>query len=102
MTPYPLSALVLGNIANALFNSDFGWRSTYIFLGIAICAVLVLAAILLQKPSQETVFPERKTTKTAKSEEFEQKDYTSVQMLSRPSFWFAFICISFLSLFFSK
>ena len=97
MMGFGASALVLGNIANALFNSDFGWRSTYIFLGIAICVVLVLAAILLQKPSQETVFPERKTTKTAKSEEFEQKDYTSVQMLSRPSFWFAFICISFLA-----
>ena len=97
MMGFGASALVLGNIANALFNSDFGWRSTYIFLGIAICAVLVLAAILLQKPSQETVFPERKSTKTAKSEEFEQKDYTSVQMLSRLSFWFAFICISFLA-----
>ena len=97
MMGFGASALVLGNIANALFNSDFGWRSTYIFLGIAICAVLVLAAILLQKPSQETVFPERKATKTTKSEEFEQKDYTSIQMLSRPSFWFAFICISFLA-----
>ena len=97
MMGFGASALVLGNIANALFNSDFGWRSTYIFLGIAICAVLVLAAILLQKPNQQTVFPERKTTKTAKSEEFEQQDYTSVQMLSRLSFWFAFICISFLA-----
>ena len=97
MMGFGASALVLGNIANALFNSDFGWRSTYTFLGIAICAVLVLAAILLQKPSQQTVFPERKSTKTAKSEEFEQKDYTSIQMLSRPSFWFAFICISFLA-----
>lgn len=36
MMGFGASALVLGNIANALFNSDLGWRSTYLFLGIAI------------------------------------------------------------------
>ena len=59
--------------------------------------VLIISGILLQKPSQQTVFPEQKTIKTAKSEEFERQDYTSAQMLSRPSFWLAFICISFLA-----
>ena len=97
MMGFGASALVLGNIANAMFNSDLGWRSTYLFLGAAICAVLVLSGILLQKPDQQTVFPEQKPVKTAKSEEFDQQDYTSLQMLSRPSFWFAFICISFLA-----
>ena len=97
MMGFGASALVLGNIANALFNSDFGWRSTYIFLGIAICVVLVLSGILLKKPSQEMVFPKQKAVKTAKSEEFEQQDFTSIQMLSRLSFWLAFICISFLA-----
>lgn len=97
MMGFGASALVLGNIANALFNSNLGWRSTYIFLGFAICAVLVVSAILLQKPSQQIVFPEIKSTKTAKSEGFEQQDCTSIQMISRPSFWLAFICISFLA-----
>ena len=97
MMGFGASALILGNIANALFNSDLGWRSTYLFLGIAICVVLIISGILLQKPSQQTVFPEQKTIKTAKSEEFERQDYTSAQMLSRPSFWLAFICISFLA-----
>ena len=97
MMGFGASALILGNIANALFNSDFGWRSTYLFLGVAICVILVLSAILLQKPSQQIVFPEYKSIKTAKSEEFDQQDYTSFQMLSRPSFWLAFICISFLA-----
>ena len=97
MMGFGASALILGNIANTLFNSDLGWRSTYLVLGIAICAILVLAAVLLQKPSQQIVFPEQKVIKTAKSEEFDRQDYTSVQMLSRPSFWLAFICISFLA-----
>ena len=97
MMGFGASALILGNIANALFNSNLGWRSTYIYLGIAICAVLVLAVILLQKPSQEITFPEQKSVRKNKSEEFEPQDYTSLQMLSRPSFWLAFICISFLA-----
>ena len=97
MMGFGASALILGNIANALFNSNLGWRSTYIILGIAICAVLALSGILLQKPDSLVVFPEPKSVKSIKSETFEHKDYTSLQMLTRPSFWLAFICISFLA-----
>ena len=97
MMGFGASALILGNIANALFNSDLGWRSTYLVLGIAICVVLMLSAILLQKPSEQIVFPEQKSIKATKSEVFDQQDYTSPQMLARPSFWLAFICISFLA-----
>ena len=83
------SALILGNIANKLFNSDFGWRSTYVLLGIALCVIMAISAFLLQKPSQETIFP-KQNSKSAKTEDFEQQDFTSIQML-------AFICISFLA-----
>lgn len=97
MMGFGASALVLGNVANTLFNSRFGWRSTYIILGIAICVILLLSALLLQKPGLEIVFPEQKSIKVTQTEVFEQKDYTSLQMLSRYSFWFAFLCISFLA-----
>lgn len=97
MMGFGASALILGNVANALFNSNLGWRPTYIYLGISICAILVLAAILLQKPSQQICFPEPKAIKNTKVETFDQQDYTSIQMLARPSFWLAFICISFLA-----
>lgn len=97
MMGFGASALVLGNIANTLFNSDFGWRSTYIFLGITLCVVLVLAAFLLQKPGEQIIFPKPTAVKTTKLDNFDQQDYTSAQMLTRPSFWLAFICISFLA-----
>lgn len=97
MMGFGASALILGNLADMLFKSSLGWRSTYIILGIAICAVLFLAAFLLQKPSPQTVLPLPKNAKTAKSENFENKDYTAFEMLRRPSFWMAFICISFLA-----
>lgn len=97
MMGFGASALVLGNVADALFRSDFGWRKTYILLGIAIGAVLVLAALLLKKPDADTTLPQAGQSKSAASGSSERKDYTSAQMLRRPAFWMAFICIAFLA-----
>lgn len=97
MMGFGASALILGNVADALFKSTVGWRFTYMILGIAICVVLIVASLLLKKPELEMVFPKPKTTKAAETEIFDQQDYTTLQMLRRPSFWMAFICISFLA-----
>lgn len=96
MMGFGASALVLGNAADALFKSPLGWRTTYVILGIAICAVVGLAGLLLKKPGRDTVLPAPKASKAA-TEAFEKQDFTSLQMLCRPSFWMAFICISFLA-----
>lgn len=97
MMGFGASALILGNAANALFNSSLGWRTTYVILGIAICIVLFLAALLLRKPDSDTVLPQPKSTKAANAESFGRKNFTSAEMLRRPSFWMAFVCISFLA-----
>ncbi len=97
MMGFGASALILGNVANALFNSSLGWRSTFIILGVSICIVIASAGLLLRKPSEDVTLPQPKSTKNATTESFEAKDYTSGQMLRRPSFWMAFICISFLA-----
>lgn len=97
MMGFGASALILGNVADAFFKSTLGWRSTYIILGVAICLVLFLAALLLQKPDQHTVLPQPKAAKNTTTENFDRQDYTSRQMLCRPSFWMAFVCISFLA-----
>ena len=95
MMGFGASALVLGNVADAMFKSTVGWRSTYIILGIAIFVVIALSGFILKTPDL-VVLPEAKTGKKAE-EDSEKKDFTSKQMLSRPSFWMAFICISFLA-----
>ncbi len=97
MMGFGASALVLGNVADSLFKSTLGWRTTYMILGIAICLVVILAGVILKNPTAETVLPEPKPAKASSNENFEKKDYTSGQMLCRPSFWMAFICISFLA-----
>jgi len=98
MMGFGASALVLGNVADSLMkNATIGWRTTYVILGIAIGVVLVVAALLLKKPTPEIVLPQPKAAKAAGSEAFERRDYTPGQMLIRPSFWMAFICLVFLS-----
>lgn len=96
MMGFGASALVLGNLADALFKSSLGWRVTYVILGAGICVVLFLAAMLLKKPDSRTALPQPKADKTA-AEDFERQDYTPGQMLHRPSFWMAFVSIAFLA-----
>ena len=97
MMGFGASALVLGNAADAMFKSTMGWRLTYIILGIAIFAVLTTAALILKKPDSTVELPKADRAKTARADSSDKKDFTSLQMLCRPSFWMAFFCISFLA-----
>lgn len=97
MMGFGASALILGNAADALFKSTLGWRFTYVILGISICVILCLAALLLQKPASEIALSQAKSAKISEAKSVEQQDYTTMQMLRRPSFWMAFISISFLA-----
>ena len=97
MMGFGASALVLGNVADAMFKSTIGWRVTYMTLGAAILVVLTLAAVILKKPGAEVVFPAPDPAKTAGTKASEKQEFTSKQMLCRASFWMAFFCISFLA-----
>lgn len=97
MMGFGASALIIGNVADAMFKSEIGWRLTYSALGIAIFVVLILAAFLIKLPGADVVFPQSAVGKNVKGNDAGQQDFTSVQMLCRASFWMAFICISFLA-----
>ena len=97
MMGFGASALVLGNVADAMFKSTLGWRATYMIVGIAIFVVLFVAAILLKIPGEDVILPMPESAKNTKSDDSARADFTSVQMLCSPSFWMAFISISFLA-----
>ena len=96
MMGFGASALILGNVADAMFKSAVGWRMTYVILGISIFVVIALAGFLLKAPGLDTGLLKLETTKASK-DKASQQEFTSAQMLRRPSFWMAFICISFLA-----
>lgn len=96
MMGFGASALILGSLADAMFKSAIGWRATYSIIGASILVILLIAGIILKKPDAQTVFPKTEK-KNGVDEEVKIQDFTSKQMLCRPSFWMAFICISFLA-----
>lgn len=98
MLGFGLSTLILGNVIDAMYKSeDFGWRRVFFILGAVLFAVLLLAALVIKKPDAETRLPDAKIKVSARSESFEGRDFTTVQMLKNFTFCRAFICMTLLT-----
>lgn len=93
MMGFGASTLILGNLADMLFKTNLGWRSTYIIIGIALAAVISLASFVIKRPAADTVFPEKKKIAAAAREAFEPKDFTPGEMIRRFTFWRAFLAL---------
>ena len=92
MMGFGISTLLLSNAVSALFeNESIGWSKTYIILGAVVGAVLIVAGIILKKPSADVAFPEPKAKKQAKKENFQVRDFTTKEMLRSFTFWRAFV-----------
>ena len=97
MMGFGASSLVLGNVADWLFASSLGWRNTYVIIGVALAAVLVLAAFVVTPPDSSVVLPAPRKKAGARGETFEVRDCKPSEMVRRFSFWrvfIAFICIT--------
>ena len=57
MMGFGASTLILGNLANSLFAMEnIGWRKTYIMVGAALGAVILLSSLVINRPSGEASF----------------------------------------------
>lgn len=98
MMGFGLSTLLLGNVIDSLFSSaSFGWSKTYIIVGAVIALVQILAGLILRRPDATVVLPEATPKKSAKKEDFEARDFTTVQMIKTFTFWRAFVCVAFIT-----
>ena len=95
---FGLSTLIFGKLFDSLFAPDsIGWRMAFILFGVAIAIVLALAGLILKKPGEDVIFPKIEKTAAIGKEAFEPREFNVAEMLKRRSFWFAFLCISFLA-----
>lgn len=98
MMGFGISTLMLGNTVSSLFgNAKVGVSKTYILLGAVTAAVIIISALILKKPSPDTVLPEAKKKRELKSESFEVRDFTTIAMIKDFTFIRAFICMAFIT-----
>ena len=89
------SSLLFGTVLDKLFTAEgFGWRKTYVLFGIAVTLCLLIAGLIIRRPGADLQLPAPKKSAAVRQEQFEVKDYTTVQMVRRLSFWMAFVCLS--------
>jgi len=89
---YGASSLIIGSIAaKTIANANFGWRNTYLSIGICLFVVLFACALILKT----RVFDN--TNKAADTAALQVKDYTLAEMLKSISFWKALLVITFLA-----
>lgn len=85
MLGFGFSAMVLGNLATKLFETGLGWRGTFLTYGIVIGVSLMLIGLYVRLPREGEV------PAAAAAAAAGESDYTTVQMVKRPSFWMIFV-----------
>ncbi|MBR4282868.1 MAG: MFS transporter [Clostridia bacterium] len=95
MMVFGASSLILGSLADKLFNSSFDRKGTYIILGIALFVIIGVVSIFMKRPGENMVFPTPNKKKNSFAESFEQKDFSTKDMMKRFTFWRAFILLCF-------
>ena len=91
MMGFGFSTLLFGKLADALFGSSVGWRTTYVIIGVALAVVLALSSFVIKAPDGSIELPKKKQTVSASKETFEGKDCTPSEMVRRFTFWQAFL-----------
>lgn len=97
MMGFGASSLFLGKIAEAMFNSAIGWRNTYMIIGIALCVVIGISALIIRHPDASVVLPQPQKKSSKFEENFEVKDYKPIEMLKRFTFWRGFVLLLLLT-----
>ncbi len=98
MLGFGVSTLLLGNAISIMFeNPNIGWSKAYLIIGIIIAVVLILSAIILKRPDENTQLPQPKQTKSARAENFKVRDFSTKEMLKSFTFWRAFIYFAFVT-----
>ena len=98
MMGFGISALVIGKAVDALFKLPaVGWRTTFLILGVALGAALVIAGLILRLPDPDLRLPQPAQKAGGAGEDFEARDFTPGRMIRRFTFWRAFLCMVFLA-----
>ena len=98
MMGFGASTLILGNLANSLFQMrSVGWQKTYVIIGVLLGAVLVASGLFIKRPGGDVVFSAAVKKNGKNKENFETRSYKPLEMVKRFTFWRAFFGLVFLT-----
>ena len=86
LTGFGLGSLIIGNVADVMLR-HMGLFATFRILGITCGVVVIGGSFLLQAPGPDTPLPPAK----AKAAVPGGRDYTTGEMVRRPTFWIYFL-----------
>ncbi len=90
MMSFGFSTMILGKLAARLFDMpSFGWRKTFVLLGVSIAVVLVACAGLVRRPGSHDRLPERSAR--SDKDDVQTLELTAREMLRRPTFWIYYV-----------
>lgn len=81
------STLIMGNLAEFMFNSEIGWRNTYRIVGAVIFITLVIGSRFMVTEKEEPI-------QSIQNQDNETKNYTTAQMLKTTAFWEFFLIVA--------
>lgn len=91
MMCFGLSTMVLGNLAASLFDMpSVGWKTTFLGLGVIIALILAVCSLVVKAPDGSVKLPAPRIS-PKRQEDFEQRDYSTKEMLRRSSFWICYV-----------
>ena len=91
---FGIGAFIIGKVYAGLLGS-YGWRTEFKALGIIVFSVIFIGAFIVRKPTAE----EQKVyaVEEQKSKNDTSEDYTTIEMISKVSFWLYFVYAILLS-----
>lgn len=90
MMCFGISTLVLGKVANYFIQAG-EWRQLFVTFGIIIGVIAIIVGFLLRVPRSDEIISKKTTDDQKSQENLGFKDFTTVEMLKRFSFWRAFV-----------
>ena len=96
---FGFSTLIFGGLAGSLIAMpSFGWRKTYLLLGICMAAVVFIFSLVIKRPdnakASETVSQEKQANTSRKKT---ARDYSAAEMVKTATFWKIFIALTLMS-----
>ena len=88
---FGIGAFIIGKVYTA-FLATTGWRLEFKMMGVIVCAVIAIGAFIIRKPVAHEIdeFTEKKSANEVLNK-LVSNDFTTLQMISKLSFWLYFI-----------